>query len=122
MMFSPFPPALPQVRSGRLRALAVSSEKRSGLLPEIPTVAEAGLPAYAAEGWFAVLAPARTPAAIVVQLNRQLNRALQLPEVKASLAADGAEPAGGTPEQLARSIRDGSVKWGKLIRELGMSL
>jgi tripartite-type tricarboxylate transporter receptor subunit TctC len=122
MMFSPFPPALPQVRSGRLRALAVSSEQRSGLLPEIPTVAESGLPAYAAEGWFAVLAPAKTPPAIIGQLNRQLNHALQLPEVKASLAADGAEPAGGTPEALARSIRDGSAKWGKLIRELGMSL
>ena len=122
MMFSPFPPALPQVKSGRLRALAVSSEKRSGLLPEIPTVSESGLPAYAAEGWFAVLAPAKTPPAIIGQLNRQLNRALQLPEVKASLAADGAEPAGGTPEQLARSIRDGSAKWGTLIRELGMSL
>lgn len=122
MMFSPFPPALPQVRSGRLRALAVSAEKRSGLLPEIPTVAESGLPAYAAEGWFAVLAPARTPPAIIGQLNRELNRALQRPEVKTSLAADGAEPVGGTPEELARSIRDGSVKWGKLIRELGMGL
>lgn len=122
MMFSPFPPALPQIRSGRLRALAVSSDKRSGLLPETPTVSESGLPAYAAEGWFAVLAPANTPPAIVGQLNRQLNRALQLPEVRASLAADGAEPAGGTPEELARSIREGSAKWGKLIRELGMSL
>ncbi len=122
MMFAPFPPALPQIKSGRLRALAVSSEKRSGLLPEIPTVAESGLPAYAAEGWFAVLAPAKTPPALIGQLNRQLNRALQQPEVRAALAADGAEPAGGTPEELAQSIRDGSAKWGKLIRELGMSL
>jgi tripartite-type tricarboxylate transporter receptor subunit TctC len=122
MMFSPFPPALPQVRSGRLRALAVSTEKRSGLLPEIPTVAESGLSAYAAEGWFAVLAPAKTPSAIIGQLNRELNRALQLAEVKAALAADGAETAGGTPEELARSVREGSAKWGKLIRELGMSL
>ena len=122
MMFAPFPPALPQIKSGRLRALAVSSEKRSGLLPEIPTVAESGLPAYAAEGWFAVLAPVKTPPAMIGQLNRQLNRALQQPEVRAALAADGAEPAGGTPEELAQSIRDGSAKWGKLIRELGMSL
>jgi len=122
MMFSPFPPALPHVRSGRLRALAVSSEQRSGLLPEIPTVAEAGLPAYTAEGWFAVLAPAKTLPAIIAQLNRELNRALQAPEVKASLAADGAEPVGGTPQELAQSIREGSAKWGKLIRELGMSL
>jgi len=122
MMFSPFPPALPQVRSGKLRALAVSTAKRSGLLPDIPTVAESGLPGYAAEGWFAVLAPARTPATIISKLNTELNRALQLPEVKSSLASDGAEPAGGTPEELAHSIREGSAKWGKLIRELGVSL
>ena len=122
MMFSPFPPALPQVKSGRLRALAVSSARRSGLLPEIPTVAESGLPAYAAEGWFAVLAPARTPPAIITQLNDEMNRALKRPEVIAALAADGAEPAGGTPAALAQSIREDSAKWAKLIRELGMSL
>jgi tripartite-type tricarboxylate transporter receptor subunit TctC len=121
-MFTPFPPALPQLRSGKLRALAVSTAKRSGLLPEVPTVAESGLPGYAAEGWFAVLAPARTPAAIVKRLNSELNRALQLPDVKASLAADGAEPDGGTPEQLALSIREGSAKWSKLIRDLGLTL
>jgi tripartite-type tricarboxylate transporter receptor subunit TctC len=121
-MFAPFPPALPQLRSGKLHALAVSTAQRSGLLPDVPTVAESGLPGYAAEGWFAVLAPARTPAAIVKRLNGELNRALQLPDVKASLAADGAEPDGGTPEQLALSIREGSAKWSKLIRDLGIAL
>ncbi|MGE5524242.1 MAG: Bug family tripartite tricarboxylate transporter substrate binding protein [Rhodospirillaceae bacterium] len=121
-MFSPFPPALPQVRAGKLRALAVSTAQRSGLLPDLPTVAESGLPGYAAAGWFAVLAPARTPPAILNRLNTELNRALQLPDVKASLAADGAEPAGGTPDELARSIREGSAKWGKLIRDLGIAL
>jgi len=122
MMFAPFPPALPQVKSGKLRALAVSTAKRSGLLPDVPTVSESGLPGYEAEGWFAVLAPARTPAPIIDRLNREINRALQLPVVKASLAADGAEPAGGTPEQLAESIRSGAVKWGRLIQELGIRL
>lgn len=122
VMFAPFPPALPHVRSGRVKALAVSTAKRSGLLPEVPTVSESGLPGYSAEGWFAVMAPAKTPAPIIKRLNSELNRALQMPDVKASLAADGAEPAGGTPEQLAQSIREGAAKWGKLIRELGISL
>lgn len=121
-MFTPFPPALPHVRSGRLRAIAVSTAKRSGLLPEIPTVAESGVPGYAAEGWFAVLAPAKTPPAIVKRLNGELNRALHMPDVKASLAADGAEPAGGTPEELALSIREGVAKWSRLIRDLGIGL
>lgn len=122
VMFAPFPPAIPQVKSGRLRSLAVSSAKRSGLFPDLPTVAESGLPGYEAEGWFAVLAPARMPHPLIVQLNREINRVLTLPDVKASLAADGAEPAGGTPEQLAESIRASSAKWGKLIRELGIRL
>lgn len=122
MMFSPFPPALPHVRAGRLRALGVSTASRSGLLPEIPTVAESGLPGYAAEGWFAVLAPAKTPQPVIDRLNAELNRALQLADVKASLAADGAEPAGGTPQDLAKSIREGAQKWGKLIKELGVKL
>ena len=122
VMFSPFPPALPHMKANRLRALGVSTAKRSGLLPEIPTVAESGLPGYAAEGWFAVLAPAKTPQPVIDKLNAELNRALQLPDVKASLAADGAEPAGGTPQDLAKSIREGTQKWGKLIKELGVKL
>lgn len=122
VMFSPFPPTLPHMKANRLRALGVSTAKRSGLLPDIPTVAESGLPGYAAEGWFAVLAPAKTPQPVIDKLNAELNRALQLPDVKASLAADGAEPAGGTPQELAKSIRDGSQKWGKLIKELGVKL
>ena len=110
------------MKANRLRALGVSTAKRSGLLPEIPTVAESGLPGYAAEGWFAVLAPAKTPQPVIDKLNAELNRALQLPDVKASLAADGAEPAGGTPQDLAKSIREGTQKWGKLIKELGVKL
>jgi tripartite-type tricarboxylate transporter receptor subunit TctC len=122
VMFSPFPPALPHLKANRLRALGVSTARRSGLLPDIPTVAESGLPGYAAEGWFAVLAPAKTPQPVIDKLNAELNRALQLPDVKASLAADGAEPAGGTPQDLAKSIREGSQKWGRLIKELGVKL
>jgi tripartite-type tricarboxylate transporter receptor subunit TctC len=113
-----FPAAMPHVRSNRLRALAVTSAQRSGIAPDVPTIAESGVPGFDAAGWFAVLAPAGTPAPVITKLNAEINRILALPEVKASLAADGAEPAGGTPEQAAQSARDGIRKWSELIRSL----
>ena len=113
-----FPAAMPHVRSNRLRALAVTSAQRSGIAPDVPTIAESGVPGFDAAGWFAVLAPAGTPAPVIAKLNAEINRILALPEVKASLAADGAEPAGGTPGQAARSARDGIRKWSELIRSL----
>ena len=120
LAISAFPTALPHVRSGKLRALAVTSAKRSGLMTEVPTIAESGLPGYEAAGWFGVLAPAGTPPAVVAKLNTEINRILELPEVKASLASDGAEPAGGTPAHMAESARAGIAKWSKLIRELNI--
>jgi tripartite-type tricarboxylate transporter receptor subunit TctC len=108
------------LKSGKLRALAVTSAKRSGLLTDVPTVSESGLPGYEAAGWFGVLAPAGTPGPVINLLNAEINRILELPEVKASLASDGAEPAGGTPAQMADSARAGIAKWSKLIRELNL--
>lgn len=122
LVFSPFPTALPHVKSGRLRVLAVTDEKRSPVLPSVPTVAESGLPGYTAASWFAVLAPAGTPKAIVDKLNAEINRIFTLPEVKAAFAADGTEPVGGTPDQAAQSIRTGMAKWGKLVRDLNLQL
>jgi tripartite-type tricarboxylate transporter receptor subunit TctC len=90
------------------------------LVPDLPTVAESGLPGYAAVGWFAVVAPAKTPDAVVQKLNLEINRVLQTPEVKANLAADGAEPAGGTTAELAASMREGVEKWGRIVKELGL--
>jgi tripartite-type tricarboxylate transporter receptor subunit TctC len=113
-----FPAAMPHVRSNRLRALAVTSAQRSGIAPDVPTIAESGVPGFDAAGWFAVLVPAATPKPVIARLNAEVNRILALPEVKASLAADGAEPAGGTPEQAAQSARDGIRKWSELIRSL----
>jgi tripartite-type tricarboxylate transporter receptor subunit TctC len=118
LAMSAFPTALPHIRSGKLRALAVTSAKRSGLMSDVPTIAESGLPGYEAAGWFGILAPAGTPSRVVVKLNMEINRILELPAVRASLAADGAEPAGGTPAQMAESARAASEKWSKLIREL----
>ena len=120
LAISAFPTALPHVRSGKLRALAVTSSKRSGLMTDVPTIAESGLPGYEAAGWFGVLAPAGTPPSVVTKLNTEINRILELPEVKASLASDGAEPAGGSPAQMADSARAASIKWGKIIRELNI--
>ena len=120
LAISAFPTALPHIRSGKLRALAVTSAKRSGLMTDVPTVAESGLAGYEAAGWFGVLAPAGTPPAVVSKLNAEINRILELPEIKASLASDGAEPAGGTPAQMTESARAASAKWSKLIRELNL--
>jgi tripartite-type tricarboxylate transporter receptor subunit TctC len=120
LAMSAFPTALPHFKSGKLRALAVTSGRRSGLLPEVPTIAESGLSGYEAAGWFGVLAPYGTPKAVVARLNAEINRILDAPEVKASLTADGAEPEGGTPDRMAESARVGIAKWSKLIRELNL--
>lgn len=122
LAFAPFPSALPHTKSGRLRVLAVTSAQRSPVVPEVPTVAESGLPGYSAASWFAVLAPAKTPQAVINIVNRDTNAVLVQPEVKAAFAADGTEPAGGTPEQLSASMRAGIAQWGKLVRELGVKL
>lgn len=122
LSFAPFPAALPQIKSGRLRVLGVTSPQRSALLPEVPTVAESGLPGYSAATWFAVLAPAKTPPNVIGKLNRDINAALLRPEVRAAFAADGTEPAGGTPEQLQESMRSGIRQWGELVRKLGVKL
>lgn len=122
LSFAPFPAALPHIKSGRLRVLGVTSVQRSPLLPEVPTVAESGLPGYSAATWFAVLAPAKTPPAIISKLNRDINTVLTNPQVKAAFAADGTEPAGGTPGQLRESMISGIKQWGDLVRTLGIKL
>lgn len=122
LAFAPFPSAVPQIKSGRLRVLGVTSAQRSPVLPEVPTVAESGLPGYSAASWFAVLGPAKMPQNVVTIINRDTNAVLAQPEVKAAFAADGTEPAGGTPEQLRESMRSGIAQWGKLVRDLGVKL
>jgi tripartite-type tricarboxylate transporter receptor subunit TctC len=122
LAFAPFPAAVPQIKSGRLRVLGVTSAQRSPVLPEVPTVAESGLPGYSAASWFAVLGPAKMPQNVITIVNRDTNDVLTKPEVKAAFAADGTEPAGGTPEQLRDSMRSGIAQWGKLVRDLGVKL
>ena len=115
--------ALPHVRAGRLKALAVTSGKRATVAADIPTLAEsAGLPGYEAAQWQGLIAPAGTPADIVTRVNAELNRALQLPEVKERIGNLGVEFAATTPQQFTTDIRADAAKWDQLIKTLGIRL
>ena len=119
LFVSSVPSVLQQIRIGKLRALAVTSSKRVGDLPQVPTVAEAGYQGFDAVTWFGFLAPAGTPKDVVAKLNAEFNKALQQPELRKRLADEGAEPLGGTPEQFAQLIRDDIGRWGKIVKESG---
>jgi len=108
--------AKPQVDAAKVRALAVSGPKRIAALPDIPPVAEAGVPGYAAVQWYALLAPAGTPAEIIPRLHAEATQALKTAEMQEKLAADGAEPVGSTPDELAALIRNELDKWNKVAR------
>jgi tripartite-type tricarboxylate transporter receptor subunit TctC len=110
-----------QVRSGNLRAIAVTGAKRSPLFPEVPTVAEAGLPGYAAELHYGLVAPAGTPPEAIAKLNAALNNALADGDIRQRLAADGTEVLPGTPEAYAADIASEEAKWGAIIRETGVT-
>jgi len=120
LLFAPAQAVMSHVKAGKLKALATTGEKRAAALPDLPTVAEAGVPGYAAVGWFGLLAPVATPKAIVAQLGRDANRVLGEREVRERMETLGAEPAGNTPEEFARFIRDDQAKWSKLMREAGI--
>jgi tripartite-type tricarboxylate transporter receptor subunit TctC len=119
IMFSTMPPALPHVKDGKLRALAVTSLKRSPATPELPTVDEAALTGFEANTWHGVVVPTGTPAAIIARLNRDIVAILHLPDVVARLSAQGAEPVGNTPEEFAAYIKSETVKWAKVVRDSG---
>jgi tripartite-type tricarboxylate transporter receptor subunit TctC len=112
--------ALPHIKSGKLRALAVTSSRRSQALPEVPTVAEAGLPGYDSTQWYGVLAPAGTPREIVTRLHDAIARALRDAEVGKRLAADGAEAVGSSPEEFAAFIKSESEKWARVATAAGI--
>ncbi|MBB3013150.1 Bug family tripartite tricarboxylate transporter substrate binding protein [Cupriavidus alkaliphilus] len=119
MMFDNLPSALPVVREGKLRALGITSAKRSASAPDIPTLAEQGLPGFEADSWFAVFAPANTPKEVVAKLNAELNRIFTLPEVQAKLKTLGLDPVLGTPEKLAAYQRQEIAKWARVVKESG---
>jgi len=111
------PSVYPQVKAGRLRALAVSSEKRSAFLPELPTLAESGAPGYAAQQWWGMFAPAGTPREIIASLSSEMLKLLASDSIKARLSSEGAEPAPMSPGEFNVLVRDEIAKWTKVIRE-----
>ncbi|MEI6302748.1 MAG: tripartite tricarboxylate transporter substrate binding protein [Betaproteobacteria bacterium] len=120
LMFAPAQTVMSHVQAGRLRALAVTSAKRSETLPRLPTVNESGLPGYVAVGWFGLLAPAATPGAVVAKISADAKRVLLLKEVSEKMLALGSEPAGSTPEEFGAFIREDQAKWAKLMKEQGI--
>ncbi len=119
MMFDNMPSSLPLVRDGKLRALGVTSAKRSAAAPDIPTIAEQGLPGFDAVSWFALFAPAGTPKPIVDKLQREVSRILKLPDVAKRLAELGLDVDGGTPEELAAYQLREISKWAKVVKDSG---
>jgi tripartite-type tricarboxylate transporter receptor subunit TctC len=113
---------LPQVKSGRLRALAISSAKRSASAPDLPTVAETSLPGYEAATWFALFAPAGTARDIINRINDEIVRIVATAEMKAKILDQGADPATGTPEQVRAFVKSEVAKWGGVVRAVGIKL
>jgi tripartite-type tricarboxylate transporter receptor subunit TctC len=112
---------MPQVRAGRLRALGVTSAKRVSSAPEVPTIAEAGVPGYESLQWYGLLAPAATPKEIIVKVHREAVAVLRTPEVSSRLVNDGAEVVAGTPEEFGAFIRTETAKWAKVVKAAGIS-
>jgi tripartite-type tricarboxylate transporter receptor subunit TctC len=117
LMFSTAPPVAPHIKSGKLRALGITATKRSPLMPDLPTIAEAGVAGFEALGWNGFLAPARTPQVIVARLNREVARILALPDVRERYATAGIEPVGGSSEAFGTLIRAELVKWAQVVRD-----
>ena len=116
------PPYLPQVKSGKIRGLAVTSIKRSPVVPDIPTIAETAVTGYSAGSWFGLVAPAGTPKPVIDKLALETQRILKLPDVAERVAGLGAEAAGGTPEQFAGHIKTEIAKWAKVIKDANVEL
>ena len=121
LIFASPPTAQVQVKAGRVRALAVTTARRSLVLPELPTLAESGLPGYETDNWYGVMVPAKTPRAIVMRLNKEFIQALNTPDVKEALLKNGLEARPGSPEEFGKYIHAEYAKWGKLIKEAGIA-
>jgi tripartite-type tricarboxylate transporter receptor subunit TctC len=122
LIFGAIPATLPHVRAGRLRALAVTTAKRVGAAPELPTVAEVGYPGYEVTNWHGLIGPKGLPAEIVERLNREVNDLIKAEDMRKSLAADGLEPAGGSPAQFAEILKVEAARWAKVVKQAGIKV
>ena len=122
VFFAGVPTTLPHIKAGRIRALGVTSSKRTVALPELPTIAESAIPGYEAVPWIGLLAPAKTPKIIVERLNKEVTAALAAPTVREQLLLQGAEPNADTPESHARYLASELAKWGKVIAQVGVKV
>jgi tripartite-type tricarboxylate transporter receptor subunit TctC len=120
ILFDNIMTAQPHIKAGKVKALAISSPKRSPLVPDVPTVAESGLPGFQSVTWFGLLGPASTPRAVVERVNAEINKALLLPEIQARFTQMGFEPAGGSASDFAQAIKRDADKWSKVIRDAGV--
>jgi tripartite-type tricarboxylate transporter receptor subunit TctC len=114
--------ALPQVKGGKLRALGMATLKRSAVMPELPTIAEQGLPGFDVSSWLGIMVPAKTPAPIVQRLNAEIIKELDSAEIKGFIASQGSEPAPMDPARFGEFLRSEIAKWGKVVKEAGLKL
>jgi tripartite-type tricarboxylate transporter receptor subunit TctC len=117
LMFNNFLAAMPQIKAGRLRVLAVTASARSAVMPDLPTIAESGVPGFDVTGWYALLAPAGTPSHVISKVQADTAKALRVPAVYTRLSSEGAEPVGSTPEYLSKYLADEEQKWARVIKE-----
>ena len=122
MSFTPIAVGMPHAKAGRLRALASGGLQRSAAIPDVPTIAESGLPGFEVIGWWGMLAPSKTPRAVVMLLNREVRAVLEVPDVRRSLMDQGMDPAGSSPEEFGVLIRADMEKWGDVGKRLGVKL
>ncbi len=119
LVFATAASAVPHIKSGKIKGIAVTTIKRSALMPNIPTIAESGLPGFDANNWYGVLAPAGTPRPIIMRLNTEIRKVLAMPDVKDFLFLQGLDPAPGTPEQFGAYIKSEMTKWSKVVKDSG---
>jgi tripartite-type tricarboxylate transporter receptor subunit TctC len=120
LLFTSTGAAMPHIRAGRLRPLGVTTARRTPALPEVPTIAEAGLTGFQVDGWYALMAPARTPKAVVDKVYREVAAALKMPDVASRIEAVGLVPGGIAPQEFSAYIQAELAKWGRLVREAGI--